>query len=121
MQRGPTARFNINGSSCNAVIDSGAARSLVSARFAAACGLVSQRASSVRLVSASEEVIPVKGELSTSLDAKGLDFTVDLIIVEDLVCDMLLGRDFMQLLEVENCKAYKHNSTNITLRFRLLF
>ena len=96
MQRGPTAQFFIGGSACSAVIDSGAARSLVSAQFAAACGLVSQRSPTVRLVSASKAPIPVKGELSTSLEAKGLEFPVDLIIVEDLVCNMLLGRDFMQ-------------------------
>ena len=114
MQRGPTARFSINGSSCNAVIDSGAARSLVSARFAAACGLVSQHASSVRLVSASKAPIPVKGELSTALEAKGLEFPVDLIIVEDLVCNMLLGRDFMQrhhvVLDLNGNRLQLHHS-----------
>ena len=95
-QRGPSVRLWLAGMPCDAVIDTGSARSLVSAEFARRSGLQITGSTGVSLVSANRQPIKVSGVCTVTATMGNMPFQLELIIVGELVCDMLLGRDFVQ-------------------------
>ena len=92
---GPTVLFNLGGVPCPSVIDSGSARSLISADFAASNGWRRQRDAKVSLISATRRLPSNGGALSAQFIARAQAFETELLIVTGLVVSVLLGRDFV--------------------------
>jgi hypothetical protein len=92
---GPVLDMQLHGRAVQAMVDSGSARSLLSADAAKRCGVSGQTRSGVKLITASGAPLPDEGTYEGVLLSRGHRFATKLVVVPGLAVELLLGRDFI--------------------------
>lgn len=86
----------VNGVQLSMLVDTGAGRTLISAdKFEKVCGHSNLRPSSVRLTLPGGSPMPVMGESRLRIRLSSESFSFDVLVVDGLQYDALMGADFI--------------------------